>query len=194
VVPGGRVALSDPEGVLHEAGLSVPFTLQASRAGEWLVEVSAPAPGGPPDVLSPIAAFPIYVGLVPPDLALLVPSEAPSDDRAAALLVDRLLAEVRDAYGLPPFEPDPLVDAAAKATAADRAVGVDRMAPWVGVDAADLWRWECHSTTAEGCLDAIVWDVRARPGLLAERGLVGRVAHVGPDGVGVVLVVAREER
>jgi hypothetical protein len=186
VIPGARVTVADPAGALVEAELALPFTLTTNHAGEWLVEIRAT------EGAEAIAVFPVYVGLVPPELALLVPGEPPVDDAEAARRVDQLLAEVRDAYGLEPYQQDPLLDAAVKATAADGAIGVERMSPWVGVAPADLWRWECHSTTLEGCLDAIVWDVRARPGLLAAQALVGRVAHVGPDGVGVVLVVARQ--
>jgi hypothetical protein len=173
--------VADPFGRLSGGELHAPWTSTAEEPGEWLVEVR--------DDLGPIAVFPVYVGLVPPDLTLLVPGDPPRDEAEALREVDRRLAEVRDAYGLRPFDADPLLAAAAVRALQTPSVSVEDLAGPTGVPASRLWRMGCVGATVESCLDAVAWDVRSRPALLAERALVGRVAEVGEGGVHLVLVV-----
>lgn len=181
--PGARVTVADPAGRLIESGLEGGWTLLVEATGEWLVEVA--------DAGGPAAVFPVYVGLVPPSLDLLVPTDPPMDAAAATERARAVMAEVRDAYGLPPFAPDPLLDAAARTWLVTPDAPVAEVARRAGLDPARAWRWECRGGTVESCLDSVVWDPRARPGLLLEDALWGLVAEVGPSGVRLVAAVGR---
>ena len=88
--------------------------------------------------------------------------------------------------------PDALLVAAVRSAADDPSVTAKDMAPRVGVRSDRLWRWECQAQTVEGCLDAILWDVRARPGWLVDRGLLGRQVQITTNGVRLVLLVGAE--
>jgi hypothetical protein len=179
--PGARATIVDPMGRLQERPLDAAWTTTVELGGEWLVEVR--------DDLGPIATFPVYVGLVPPDLDLLVPTEPPPDGAAAADAAHRTLDLVREAYGLPAYVSDPLLDAAARTWLADPTVPVSDVARITGLDAERTWRWDCRGSSVESCLDSIVWDVRARPGLLLEDALLGLAATVSGDGVHVAAAV-----
>jgi hypothetical protein len=183
-VPGAEVWVADPFGRLDHGQLDIPFTRTADVAGEWLVELR--------DREGPLASFPVYVGMVPPDLGLLVPSPLPTEWQEADNLVVDLLADIRSAYGFRPYENDLLLQTAAQSAAADPNLDVKMIAPQVGLPPSNVWRWDCQAANVETCLDAILWDVRARPGLLASRALFGRHVSLTTSGVRIVLVVARE--
>lgn len=183
-LPGARATIADPVGHLFAGELHTTWSLTTDIAGEWLVDVR--------DDVGVIAVFPVYVGILPPELGLLVPTQPPVDVDEAVRIADQRLAEVRDAYGLRALEPDPLLEAAARRVLADPSVTVDQLAPASGLPAEHVWKMGCVGSTVESCLDAILWDVRSRTGLLAEHALVGRVAEVGPTTVHLVLVVGSE--
>lgn len=183
-IPGAEVWVADPYGRLDHGPLAVPFTRTTEVGGEWLVEIR--------DATGPAASFPVYVGMVPPDLGLLIPSAPPASWQEADDLTVSLLTRVRDAYGMRPFVPDALLEAAVRSAADDPSVTAMDMAPRVGVRSDSLWRWECQAQTVEGCLDAILWDVRARPGWLVDRGLLGRQVQITTSGVRLVLLVGGE--
>jgi hypothetical protein len=181
-VPGADVWVADPYGRLDHGPLDVPFTRTAEVEGEWLIEIR--------DASGTAASFPIYVGMVAPDLGLLVPGQPPADWQEADDLTVELLADLRAAYGARMYESDLMLEAVAQAAATNPDLDTRAIAPQVGVEPGNLWRWECQATTVEGCLDAILWDVRARPGLLAERALYSRYVELNTKGVRIVLVVA----
>ncbi|MCB9688773.1 MAG: hypothetical protein H6735_27280 [Alphaproteobacteria bacterium] len=183
-VPGARATIADPVGHLFAGELHTTWSLTTDLAGEWLVEVR--------DDAGVIAVFPVYVGIVPPELGLLVPSQPPADAAEAVRIADQRLAEIRDAYGLRVLEADPLLEAAARRVLSDPSVPVEQLAPATGLPPDHVWKMGCVGSTVESCLDAILWDVRSRTGLLAEHALVGRVAEVGPTTVHLVLVVGAE--
>lgn len=183
-VPGAEVWVADPYGRLDHGVLEMPFTRTTDAAGEWLVEVR--------DRTGALANFPVYVGMVPPDLGLLAPGPLPSEWQDADALVVDILAELREAYGFRPYADDLLLQTAARSAAADPTLDVKSIAPQIGLPPASVWRWECQAPTIEGCLDAILWDVRARPGLLSTRAIYGREIQLTTNGVRIVLVVARE--
>jgi hypothetical protein len=183
-VPKAEVWVADPYGRLDHGRLDLPFTRTADASGEWLVEVR--------DAQGPIALFPVYVGMIPPDLGLLEPSPLPTDWQSADQLVVDRIADLRGAYGTAMYGDDLLLQAAAKSVADDPALDVRTLAPQLGIPAADLWRWDCQSTSVETCLDGILWDVRARPALLAAHALYGRDVQLNSAGIRIVLVVARD--
>jgi hypothetical protein len=180
-LPGLRALVADPSGTLTEGELHTTWTTTTDETGEWLVEVR--------DERGQVALFPIYVGLVPPELDLLIPTEPPLDDAAAVAMAREVFAEVREAYGLRPLGADPILDAVARSWQSDPAMPVADVARLAGTDPARTWRWECRGSSMESCVDSIVWDVRARQGLLLDEVLWGLTAQVGPNGVHVVAAV-----
>lgn len=183
-IPGAEVWVADPVGRLDRGNLDIAYTRTTDLAGEWLVEVR--------DAKGAIANFPVYVGIVPPNLSLLVPTPLPSDWQETDALVVQRLGEIREAYGYAPLESDLLLESAATSVAEDPSIDVSSLAPRIGVEKGDVWRLECQAPTVEACLDEVLWDVRARPGLLAPRALYGRQVRLTNSGVSVLLVVARE--
>lgn len=179
--PGARLTTVDPGGATVEVGLDTPSAILLDQAGEWLAEIR--------DDRGLVATFPVYAGMVPPSLELLVPGAFPADDAAATAQGREAVTQVREAYGLPPLEEDPILLAAARAWQADPSVSVAEVARRAGLVEGAAWRWTCTGTSVASCVDSIVWDVRARPGLLLHRGLWGLVAHVDGDTVRVVAAV-----
>ncbi|MEZ4241421.1 MAG: hypothetical protein R3F59_35775 [Myxococcota bacterium] len=181
-LPGTEIWVADPLGNLDHGTLDVPFTRTTDVEGEWLVEVR--------DARGPIASFPVYVGMVPPNLALLVPSQPPTNWQDADDLTVGLVEDLRNAYGMRMYGTDPLLDAALKASVDAPTFDTRAVALQVGVEPGSLWRWECRSATIEGCLDQILWDVRARPGLLVDHGVYARHVELNTKGVRILLMVA----
>jgi hypothetical protein len=183
-VEGATLRIADPEGRVVEAELTAQWSSIVEVEGEWLVEVVRET--------TVLARFPLYVGLVPPELTLLVPTDPPRDGPNADALAVTRLAEVRDAYGLPPLERDPMLDAASRTVVSTPTVAAEDLAARAGIEPGNLWWFTCSAQTVETCLDGVVWRVDARPGLLAEAGLFGLTSAVSPSGVELALVVARD--
>jgi hypothetical protein len=181
-VPGAIGRVADPEGAVRSGELTQEWSSTLELEGEWLFEIERDG--------FILARFPLYVGLVPPDIALLVPSAPPQDAPNADALAVTRLAEVRDAYGLPPLERDPMLDAASRTVVSAPDVGPEVLATRAGIPPGELWRFTCSAQTVETCLDKVVWRVDARTGLLAEEGLFGLTSAVSPKGVELALVVA----
>jgi hypothetical protein len=181
---GASLTLSDPYGNLEEASLDTAWSHLLDVEGEWLFEVR--------DAQGVVALFTVYVGVVPPDLHLLVPSRVPPTWTEADERTADTLARVRDAYGLSPFRTDPIMAAAAQTAAENPATTTADLAPTVGMDPSELWRWECHAPTVEACIDAILWDVRSRPGWLTPSALYGRDVRLTNLGVQIVLLVGAQ--
>jgi hypothetical protein len=181
-IPGTQVWVADPYGRLDAGQLDVPYTRTTDVEGEWLVEIR--------DARGVIATFPVYVGMVPPNLGLLVPGEVPTNWQDADDLVVGLVEDLRAAYGTRMYGSDPLLHAALRASVDAATFDTRAVAQQVGVAPESLWRWECRSSTVEGCLDQILWDVRARPGLLVDRGAYARHVELNTKGVRILLMVA----
>ena len=182
--PGVAFAVSDPHGELYEGHLEVEWSVAANVVGEWLIELR--------DEQGLLARFPIYVGMLPPELSLLGAGEPPLNEPYAAEQAHEILSRVRDAYGLRPPQVDSLLQTAVPWAQLNPNVLSTTIASRVGVEPADLWRFECTDATVEVCLDPIVWDPRARPALLADRLLLGIGADLAPNGVHMTLLLARE--
>jgi hypothetical protein len=183
-VKGAQLTVADPYGMLEQGNLEAPWSKVLDVSGEWLFEVK--------DSLGLAALFTIYVGVVPPDLHLLVPSRVPVSWQEADNRTAETVARVREAYGLPPFGTDPLMAAAARTVAENPTTNTAELAPRVGINSDELWRWECQAPTVEACIDAILWDVRSRPGWLTPNGLYGRDVKLTNLGVQIVLLVGAQ--
>jgi hypothetical protein len=180
-VKDATLTWADPYGDLQEAKLDKPWTGQLDVSGEWLFEVR--------DKDGIAALFPVYVGLVPPELDLLVPSEVPESWQEADNRTISTVERVRGAYGLRPFGSDMLMTAAARTAAENPSSSMADLAPRLGLSPDELWRWECQAPTVEACIDAILWDVRSRPGWLTPHALYGRDVKLTNLGVQIVLLV-----
>jgi hypothetical protein len=181
-LPGTQVWVADPYGRLDAGQLDVPYTRTTDIEGEWLIEIR--------DARGAIASFPVYVGMVPPNLGLLVPGQVPDNWQDADDLTVALIQDIREAYGARMYNTDPLLHAALRASVDSEGFDTRAVAQQVGVEPGSLWRWECRSSTVEGCLDQILWDVRARPGLLVDRGAYARHVELNTKGVRILLMVA----
>ncbi len=164
--PGARYRIADADGRLLEG------TLEASRAwtlnteGEWLIEIA--------DAQGVAAVFPVYVGIAPPETSLLpaAPAALVDADTSTAHLA-RLLADVRDAYGLRAWTPDPILDAVASRLEGSTDASLTRALSSLGLRGASH-TWSCEARSVEACLDAWVWDPSRREALLSST-----LTHVG---------------
>ncbi len=181
--PGVRFSIADPVGRLFEGHLELEWSTSADQTGEWLIELR--------DERGVAARFPVYVGMVPPDLTLLDGGEPPVNPPMASDQAYDVIDRVREAYGLRSPQVDTLLQSAVPWAQLNPSLDPAEIAKRVGVDRDDLWRMDCSGGTVEICLDAIVWDPKARPALLANRLLVGIGADVRADGVRLTVLMAR---
>lgn len=179
-----KLSFADPYGTTGEVDLANGYEQILDVSGEWLFEVR--------DKVGVAALFTVYVGVLPPELHLLVPSRVPETWQEADSKTADTLARVRGAYGLAPFKTDPIMAAAARTAAESPSTSAADLAPRVGLSKDAMWRWECQAPTVEACIDAILWDVRSRPGWLAPSALYGRDVKLTTAGVQIVLLVGAE--
>lgn len=182
--PGLRFAVSDPAGQLYEGHLEMEWSTPTDAVGEWIIELR--------DAKGVAARFPVYVGMVPPDISLLDGGDAPTNAALASDQVYGVIDRVRDAYGLREPQVDMLLQNAMPWVQLNPSVPPDEIAKRVGIEPSNLWRMNCSGSTVEICLDPIVWDPKARPALLSNRLLLGIGVDVVPQGVKVTLLMARE--
>ncbi|MEM6926661.1 MAG: hypothetical protein AAF602_07025 [Myxococcota bacterium] len=182
--PGVRFAVADPVGQLFEGHLELEWSTEVDQSGEWLVELR--------DAQGVAARFPVYVGMVPPDLSLLSGGDPPVNDPVASDQAYAVIDRVREAYGLREPQVDTLLQSAVPWAQLNPSLDPAEIAKRVGIDPDDLWRMSCSGGTVEICLDPIIWDPKARPALLSRRLLMGIGADVQPSGVRLTLLMARE--
>lgn len=182
--PGVRFAVADPTGKLFEGHLELEWSTAVDVTGEWLIELR--------DAQGIAARFPVYVGMVPPDISLLDGGEPPVNAPLASDQAYDVIDRVREAYGLREPQVDTLLQSAVPWAQLNPKLDPAEIAKRVGIDPDNLWRMDCSGGTVEICLDPIVWDPKARPALLSHRLLLGIGADIRPDGVRVTLLLARE--
>ena len=185
-VPGATLRLADGRGGLREADLSNGATVPLVLAGEWIARIERNT--------TLVAHFPVYVGIPAPQVPLLR-----ADDDAAAVTsaeeVDAharaLLSEVRARYVLPPWRPDPLLDAASRALAQDPTRATDAVLERMGAAPGRGVAWRCDDLTVEDCLDRWVWNPAGRAALLdPDLDRLGLDARLDASGVHLVLTLA----
>lgn len=183
-MPGVEFAVSDPLGKLYTGNLAVGWSVEAAADGEWLVELV--------DTTGVVARFPIYVGMIPPSLSILSAGDVAGNDKVAAAQVEEVLTKVREVYGLKPPQVDTLLQNAVSWVRAEPDVTADAVGARVGFEPGHIWRYKCNEATVEVCLDAMVWDPRARPFLLSNNLLMGIGAAIVQEGVHVTLILGTE--
>jgi len=180
--PGIRFAVSDPNGKLYEGHLDLEWSTAADLTGEWLVELRDP--------IGVAARFPVYVGMMPPDITLLEGGEPPLNAPQASDQAYDVIDRVREAYGLREPQVDTLLQSAVPWAQLNPDLRPAEIARRVGIDPGKMWRADCTGSTVEICLDSIIWDPRARPALMSERMLVGIGADIRTDNVRLTLLMA----
>lgn len=182
--PGVSLTVADSVGVVRKMTLDAERAIRVDAAGEWLFEFR--------DDDGLIALFPIYAAMVPPETKVLSRQSGRVESAAdAANGFVEILAEVREIYGLPGYEDDPLIQAAAASFASGRtASSVAAVAKNLGYDPDRTWKITCRARTLTDCADQILWNPRARPALFTPRADLGLAAELVGDGVTVVVLVA----
>lgn len=181
-LPNARYTVVDAAGRLYEGSTAVAQDFTMDLKGEWLFQVS--------DAEGVVAKFPIYVGMVPPDLGLLTASDTPLTDRGLMERVAEVFAELRGAYGLPVWERDMLLDAAARSRLQGGASDEERLASAVGFAPDRMWRLECKASTVEECVDRLMWSPYHRSALITDSRYWGLAAKRNQPGVQIVALVA----
>jgi hypothetical protein len=185
-IAGATFRLADGGGALTEGPLDAGERLLLASAGEWLLQILRDG--------RELARFPIYVGIEAASEPLLrLDGEPPligtADD--AESWAARLLLHVREAYRVPAWKRDALMDSAARALAEDGRRDLVTLLTPLGVDPSSAAVWTCDDTTVENCLDRWVWDPRLRRVLLDPLSdLLGIHGVVDARGVHLTAVIA----
>ncbi|MCB9677005.1 MAG: hypothetical protein H6737_17950 [Alphaproteobacteria bacterium] len=179
---GATYAVSDANGFLQEGPLDEGATIACNSVGEWMVEL-IPAEG-------PSALFPVYVGMVPPELPLIEDGVSVRTPPDAIERAESLLAQVRDAYGAPELQRDFVLDAGARSLLRGDAESTEGVRASLGLDPSGTMLWECEGTTVEACIDSVIWEPKNRLALLDARSALGLAAGVDASGVHLVGIVS----
>ena len=183
-IAGAKYMVGDPNGGLVEGSLDVAQDFEVDIDGEWLFEVA--------DAEGQIALFPIYVGMMPPDVGLLTWAPPPATSEALIERVDTLLSDVRGAYGAQRWLRDSFLDQAAQNLLRHPEKTTASVATALGYPLETTWKWECKAHSIEACLDQILWDPLARPALLTESEFLGLAAAVNGREIHLVALIARD--
>ena len=174
------ITVADPSGRVVGATLDQSRVFHPDLIGEWLFEIR--------DGTGVAALFPVYAGMVPPEITVLEVHPPPVDAEAAAKGFRTAFDGARDAYGMTPLGDDTLLASAARAMVRQRTSAPD-LAAQLGYDVDKIWRIECIARTIEGCVDQVLWNPRARPALLATTADVGVAAELVSQGIHVVAII-----
>jgi hypothetical protein len=174
-VPGGTWRASDGAGVLREGSLDTALELPLDVPGEWVVQVR--------DAGGDLARMALYVDMEAPRHSALPGRNATlSSARQARDRALEVVQIVREAYGVDPVTPDPVLQRAAEGiTSADEAL---QRARSLG-RAQDLAvGFQCTAATIEDCLDKVVYDPRHRRAFVgAEAWAAGLAVDWSPSRV-----------
>ena len=169
---GASLIVSEPSCRLTSLPLDQDRVVAVGVPGEWMFEVR--------DASGVRARFPVYSGMAPPDAALL-----PSADDS----VDQRLFEVAEAYDLPDWSRDDLLDAAARSIVRPDADADAVTASLRGQGYGAVW---CAAPTRADCLSGLVWSPRGREVLLDRDYAIYGLAESATDGRVTVAVVLGE--
>lgn len=183
-VEGGTYAIADANGMLITGDLSGGASIDTPSQGEWLVQIRK-------DV--PVATFPVYVGIVPPQLTLIDKTVSIRDANEAVARASQLLANIRGAYGSPPPSRDFMLDAGARSLLEQTDSDATGILTSLGIPRSDAAVWDCQGGTIEVCLDAMIWIPENRRALLDDTARVGLAAAVDGGGVRLVGILTRTD-
>jgi len=182
---GARYLVADPEGAVRSGTLDAPAPIPVDRGGEWLFQVLLGD--------TPAATFPVYADTSPPRENLLPRDVHPVADAAEAEEVTaELLASIRDAYGLPMWTRDPILDATAQRLLAEPGANTKTVLASLGIS-EPVYAWSCNASGVEACLDTVVWKPSERRALLsADTTYLGIAAAMEAGKVRIRVVLSGE--
>ncbi len=183
-IAGAQYFVCDPDGNVVGGALEIPQQFTLDIDGEWIFSVV--------DKKGPIALFPVYVAMMPPEVGLFEPGQQVHTGDEALARVAAVLTDLRGAYGLKPWLRDAFLDQAAQGMLSNPEKTAKSVANTLGYAPDATWKWECRGRSVEACLDQILWDPRARPALLTDSEFLGLGAEVMRGGVHVVALIARD--
>jgi hypothetical protein len=183
-IAGAKYIVGDPNGGLVEGSLDIAQDFEFDIDGEWLFDIV--------DSEGQIALFPIYVGMMPPDVGLLTWAPPPTTPEAIIERVDALLRDIREAYGAQRWLRDSFLDQGAENLLLHPEKMPASIASALGYKPESTWKWECKARSIEACLDQILWNPLARPALLTDSEFLGLAAAVNGRDIHLVALIARD--
>ena len=178
---GCTYLVASPNGALLEGSSELGTRVSVDIPGEWLFELR--------NAQGTVALWPIYVGIIPPELGLFDEiGTSESTDMEAQL--QSTIAGIREAYDLPQQRRAELLDAAARAIHEDGERPLSNVARGVGYEPDTVGMWSCRGPTIESCLDKVLWNPRARGSFLGLQNEYGWVVEASEGQLHVVAVVA----
>jgi len=188
-IEGGRYQLADPTGGLFEGTLDDGQQLFLPRSGEWVLRIELDE--------NILAEMPIYVAIPPPTQPLLrmeggAPYIAEADDATEHAI--NLMRHLRITYGMPAFEPDPLLGTALKRFQQDPSLGAAQALSTVGLADRHAVLWNCTDVTVENCIDRWLWDPSRRRILMSpDLDAIAMRSTMDPMGLHLTLMLVDAE-
>jgi len=180
-LPGYTYLIANPRSELLEGSAELGTRVSLEVAGEWLFEIR--------DARGTAAIWPVYVGIIPPELGLFDELNAPPSTDIEAQL-ESTVSAIREAYDLPMLRRSQLLDAAARALLQDDERDLAGVANGVGYNPQEVGRWSCRGPSVESCLDKVLWNPRTRPAFLGTQQEFGWALEASQGQLHVVAVVA----
>lgn len=184
-LPGASYAIADANGQLLEGRLDEAVEITAATRGEWLVEIR--------DAAGRLALFPVYVGLVPPDMPVFEDVAAVRTEVQAIARTEALLDTIRTTYDAAPLHRDFMLDAGARSLLKGGGTTRDGVIASLGLSRETTALWACEGVSVEACLDRMIWTPRNRSALLDDASGLGLAADVGAEGVRLVGILSRTD-
>ena len=138
VADGLTFQLVTPAGQLTRGSLATKQRFAMDEQGEWLTVIS--------DAQGRVAAWPTYVGILPPSENLLDEINVTSSQQPELDVLDAL-NEVREIYGVQPWTRTPVLDALAATLHEDNSRDLNTLGVSVGYRPGAVHAWSCQYTS-----------------------------------------------
>ena len=166
-----------PSGHLTSGSLATKQAFILDEQGEWLTVIN--------DAEGRVAAWPTYVGILPPSNNLLDEINITASQQLELDVLDAL-NEVRAIYGAPMWTRTPVLDALAATLHEDTSRDIRTLGESLGYAAEKVHAWSCRLDSTYACLDAMLWEPTFRRGLLGDSTEAG--VHLKTTSAGVTLM------
>lgn len=184
-LPGSTLSIADANGHVKVMPMDEAISLSTSTRGEWLVQIDKAE--------TRVALFPVYVGIVPPELPLIDTVQPVVSSTDAIARAESLLTDIRLAYGVEGVQRDFMLDAGARSLLSGGSTTAAGVLESLGLAPANTATWVCDGASIEGCLDTMIWRPENRLALLDEGTMLGLAARVDPQGVRLVGILGRTD-
>lgn len=184
-IAGATLSIADANGHMKRLPMDEAISLTAGTRGEWLVQIERS------DAIA--ALFPVYVGIVPPELPLIDTVRPVVSSTDAIARAESLLSDIRLAYGVEGVQRDFMLDAGARSLLSGGTTTPAGVVGSLGLVPANTATWSCDGASIEACLDTMIWRPENRLALLDEGTMLGLAAAVDPQGVRLVGILGRTD-